>query len=85
MPCKCIRNKITNCVHCGFPRYRYNKFDYYQIAVEYYISSRLTLTEVAQKFKLKYARLHKIWLVNKNYYGYGNFKRKPLSVREKWK
>tara|TARA_B110000438_G_scaffold298631_2_gene347241 strand:- start:341 stop:598 length:258 start_codon:yes stop_codon:yes gene_type:complete len=85
MPCSCSTWKMTKCDHCGFPRYGYNKYDYYQLAIDYYISSKLTLTEITQKFNLKYSRLMKCWLLNKHYYGYGNLKRKRLSVREKWK
>jgi hypothetical protein len=85
MVCSCSRRNKTKCDHCGFPRYGYNKYDYYDLAIDYYISSRLTLTEIAQEFNLKYARLMKCWLSNKNYYGYGNLRRKRLTVREKWK
>jgi hypothetical protein len=74
-PCKCATFRITECIHCGFPKYNYNKCDYYQLACDYYISSKLTLVEVTQVFNIKYSRLFKTWTNYKKYHGYGNFKR----------
>ena len=54
MTCKCSTFKITNCEHCGFPRYGYNKYDYYDLATDYYISSNLTLFEIAIKVEKGY-------------------------------
>lgn len=76
MTCKCQSNKITTCEHCGFPRYGYNKYDYYDLATDYYISSNLTLFEIAIKFNLKYNRLYKHWSFVKQYNGFPHFKRR---------
>jgi len=74
--CVCSPFKITNCYHCGFPRYNYNKYDYYQLACEYYIASDLTLGEIAIKFNLKYQRLTKQWKFVKQLNQFPHFKRK---------
>ena len=76
MTCKCQTFRITNCDHCGFPRYGYNKWDYYQLACEYYIASDLTLGEIAIKFNLKYQRLSKHWLFVKKYNKFPHFRRR---------
>ena len=57
MTCKCSTFKITKCEHCGFPRYGYNKYDYYHLATDYYISSNLKRRRNIKAYRIRTAHL----------------------------